>query len=80
MQPEWKTISAMYGLHNIVATNCKCFSIKGSTGTTFTGLSVGNHTIVIRFTPTGSSQTSTLQPPLTFTILPPPTPTPGEHI
>ena len=54
------------------------FYIKGSTGSTFSGLSVGEHTIVIRFTPTGSSQTSTLEPPLTFTISPPSTPPPGN--
>ena len=50
---------------------------KGSTGTTYTGLSVGDHMIVIRFTPSGSSQSSTLNPALTFTIAPTPTPTPA---
>lgn len=47
-----------------------------STGTTYTGLSVGDHMIVIRFTPSGSSQSSTLNPALTFTIAPTPTPAP----
>ena len=54
---------------------------EGSTGTTFTGLSVGDHVIVIRFTPDGSSQPTTLNPPLTFTIAadpPTPTPSPGD--
>ena len=52
---------------------------KGSTGTTYTGLSVGDHMIVIRFTPSGSSQSSTLNPALTFTIAPTPTPAPGDY-
>ena len=40
----------------------------GKSGDNFTGLSVGEHMIQVRFTPTGSSQAVMLPQPLMFTI------------
>ena len=52
----------MYCILNLTITRSLIFTYicLGTSGTMYSGLSVGSHTIDVRFTPTGSTSTLTL--------------------